>query len=128
MIESTNQQQSWLSYHQLFASFLIKLLKRDYAEQVEPLHVKAAKWFKENNRPRLAIEHAIAGNANELAAQMMDDFALPMLRKAQFNTLADWTNSISSELLNQHINLYLAKTWADLFYKRTLMKILKSRY
>ncbi|MCP4987838.1 MAG: hypothetical protein GY928_17825 [Colwellia sp.] len=121
LIESTNQQQSWLSYHQLFASFLIKLLKRDYAEQVEPLHVKAAKWFKENNRPRLAIEHAIAGNANELAAQMMDDFALPMLRKAQFNTLADWTNSISSELLNQHINLYLAKTWADLFYKRTLL-------
>lgn len=119
--ESNNQQQSWLSYHKLFASFLTKLLQEHYPEQVGSLHLRAANWYKNNNRPRLAIEHAIAGNANELAAQMMDDFALPMLRKAQFNTLADWTNSISSELLNQHINLYLAKTWADLFYKRTLL-------
>ena len=47
-------------YHHLFAELLESRLERLHADEVGPLHLKAAEWLDRNGEPAAAVEHWLA--------------------------------------------------------------------
>ena len=65
-------ESKWYRYHQLFREYLNERLRRDDTEQINRLHLKAAKWLFDNGHVPEAVEHALKGHDLSLAAGIVD--------------------------------------------------------
>jgi LuxR family transcriptional regulator, maltose regulon positive regulatory protein len=69
----------WFRYHALLRSYLGAVSRRRRPGQVETLHAVAASWFLERDRPREALEHALAGGDDELVESILRRRGLHLL-------------------------------------------------
>ena len=66
-------ESKWYRYHQLFREYLYERLRRNFPEQISRLHLIAAKWFCRNGHIPEAVEHALKGQDQRLAARIVDN-------------------------------------------------------
>lgn len=69
----------WFRYHALLRSYLASALERRDAGKAEALHVAAATWYLEQERPAEALEHAVVAKDDELVATVLRDHGLGLL-------------------------------------------------
>lgn len=115
-----DEKRAWFRYHNLFASFLSSRLKRDHPDKLEDLHRKAMGWCEQNGLIEEAVEHALAAQAYEKAADLMGEVSHDLLWvRGQIFTLARWCGQLNLDLLETRPKLMLEYGWA-MFMSGTL--------
>ncbi|HST81203.1 MAG TPA: LuxR C-terminal-related transcriptional regulator [Kineosporiaceae bacterium] len=86
-------------YHHLFADVLRVRLTDESPELARRLHRRASDWYAENGDPSMAIEHALAGDHFERAADLVE-LAMPVARRdRQEITLRRWLELLPEEVM-----------------------------
>ena len=91
-------------YHALFAEFLQQRLRREMPGQVRELHRRAAQYHQRDH-PRQAIEHYLAAEMWEEAAQVIEQAGRPLLRQGMLDTLNSWLQALPSATVEAHPHL-----------------------
>ncbi len=113
-VTSLGDGQRWYRYHHLFADVMNNRLQRFYPDQAPELHIRAAKWFEQNNLFSEAIEHALAGNDYLLAAEIVESQVEDLLKRGSLSTLFNWLNRLPPEIINAHPMLGIGIAWVNL--------------
>ena len=108
----------WFRYHHLFADVMASRLQRISRDQIPELHLRAAKWYLQNNLFTEAIEHAFSGDHYQLAARILESQALSLLKEGSLATLLGWLNKMPSEIVNERPRLGIAAAWVYLLISR----------
>lgn len=107
-------EQRWYRYHHLFAEVMSNRLHRYFPDQVHELHLRAAKWFNQNNLFSEAIEHALATNDHLFAAEIVESQAQDLLHKGSLSTLLGWLNQFPPEIVMRRPRLGIDSAWVYL--------------
>jgi LuxR family maltose regulon positive regulatory protein len=107
-----DDQREWFRYHHLFRDVLKRQLTREVdAETIARLHRCASDWFAKNDLIGEAIQHALAADAPNLAAELIEQHKDEALNKAQWPVLARWLSSLPEEIIQQRVGLLMARLW-----------------
>ncbi len=82
-----DEERQWYRYHHLFADVLLHQLRRTSQHREAELHRRASTWYGEHGFMALAVEHAIAAQAFEQAANLIELVAHRMLGRGELTTL-----------------------------------------
>jgi LuxR family transcriptional regulator, maltose regulon positive regulatory protein len=94
-----DDRRQWYRYHRLFADVLQAHLLDEQPDGVPELHRRASRWYEQNGDESEAIDHALAAEDFERAADLVE-LAIPTLRRDRREaTLRSWLKMIPDELL-----------------------------
>lgn len=105
----------WYRYHHLFADLLRHHLQREQPELVPVLHRRASRWFERAGYADEAVQHALAGDEYERAADLVAQLSQSLVHRGEINTLLAWIGRLPAEWQRQHPQLVLNHAWAQLF-------------
>ena len=95
-----DDKRHWYRYHHLFAEVLFAHLMQEMPDQVPTLHRRASEWYEHNGSAADAIQHALAAEDFERAADLVE-LAWPAMRRSrQEATLLGWLKALPDELLH----------------------------
>jgi LuxR family maltose regulon positive regulatory protein len=93
-----DDHRRWFRYHHLFADVLRARLLDERPDVVRTLHLRASDWFEQNGERPEAIQHALAAEAFDRAADLVE-LAIPALRRdRQEATLRRWLEALPAEI------------------------------
>ena len=93
-----DNQRRWYRYHHLFSDFLRERLRRIRPGLTPELHRTASEWYEQNGLMAEAVEHALAAEAFERAAGLVDRVAEGMLQRGRLTTLAGWVDTLPERI------------------------------
>ena len=102
-----DHQKSWYRYHELFADLLRNRLHQSQGSQVNELHIRASRWYQENGLYIPAIEHALAGQAAEQAAVLLEQAIEMIFISGQLVTILRWLEALPLDVKNRHPILWV---------------------
>lgn len=105
-------------YHSLFGDFLRAQLMQRFPQEVPGLHQCAARWYEAQGRPVPAIKHALRGNDQAFAIQLLLEHAQKLLDSGRFRLLARCLGVLPADLLDTQPRLRVAQAWAHAFTRR----------
>jgi LuxR family maltose regulon positive regulatory protein len=107
-----DDRRQWYRYHHLFADVLRLHLLADQPDQVPGLHRRASEWYEQNGSVADAIHHALAAEAFERAADLIERAMPEMQRSRQEATLLGWFQALPEELFHGRpvLNVHYAGT------------------
>lgn len=108
-----DDQRQWYRYHHLFADLLRSRLGERGRAQVEQLHRQAALWHRQNGSTAESLEHSIAAQAWDEAAELIQELADVMWRRGEILQVAGWIAQLPQPLVRQ--KPYLCLTQARIF-------------
>ncbi len=103
-------ERRWYRYHHLFADMLRHLLERQAPASVSSLHEKASSWFERQGHYSEAIHHALEGQHDARAADLIAA-AAPTLGRGEIATLLGWLSALPAFRLDQRPDLLLLMAW-----------------
>jgi LuxR family maltose regulon positive regulatory protein len=105
-----DSDRHWYRYHHLFRDLLQQGLRWVYPDRIRVLHRRACTWYARNGRLALAVEHALAAEDFERAADLIEQAAEQILMRSEFATLLNWLGALPDTLLNSRplLCIYLA--------------------
>ncbi|MBC8504054.1 MAG: AAA family ATPase [Anaerolineales bacterium] len=109
-----DDERCWFRYHRLFADVMANRLGRVYPDKISDLHLQAAGWFRENNLPAEAIEHALAGGDYPFAAQVVESQAMELLKAGSLGTLLGWLDKFPAEIIASRPEMGVTAAWVYL--------------
>lgn len=112
-----DEERRWYRYHPLFRDFLYHQLYRSSPDIVYELHRRASIWFEQNKLEARAIDHAIAGQDFERAAQLIERIALTMLMQNKVAALLKWLEVLPGEQVHSRPRLCVYYAWVLVFNK-----------
>ena len=107
-------ESRWYRYHHLFADVMTNRLQRLFPDQFLELHLRAARWFEENGLFAEAVEHALAGNNYPMAAEIIENQAMDLLKLGNLSTLMGWLTKLPPELIEARPRLGVGFAWVYL--------------
>lgn len=78
------EEDRWYRYHDMFAEFLLDILRDREPGQEATLHLHASNWFREHDLLGEAVEHAVRSGQQNFAAQLLDETVPDLLGKGEF--------------------------------------------
>lgn len=108
-----NAERTLFRYHHLFADLLRTLLAQRHPEELVGLHRRAAARLTERALPADAVHHALAAGDNELAAALVEDCCMPLIRQSHLTRVRDWLSRLPDTVIERHTRLLLAKVWIE---------------
>jgi LuxR family maltose regulon positive regulatory protein len=102
-----DNQRRWYRYHHLFSDFLRERLRRVRPDLTPELHRTASGWYEQNGLMAEAVEHALAAEAFERAAGLVDRAAEGMLRQGRLSTLVGWMDALPQRIAQVRPRPYL---------------------
>jgi LuxR family maltose regulon positive regulatory protein len=109
-----DQDRSWYRYHRLFAELLRGQLRKSHPAILPTLHRRASEWYERNQFPIQAVNHALAANDFERAAQLVERYALDVLDRGEEITLVGWLDALPDALVR-------ARPWLCVFHAWMLL-------
>jgi LuxR family maltose regulon positive regulatory protein len=104
-------ERTWYRYHHLFADLLKQRLQaRDKAVIID-LHNKASEWFKNNDMPLSAIEHAIETGNFEKSIQFLGEIVETMWKNGQHTAIMKYGDLLPDELIKKNADFCLYYSW-----------------
>lgn len=95
-------------YHHLFSQFLRQYLVLKNKERYLEQHRRAAQWYAGQNSFVEAVDHALATEDLDHAADLIQEKAyVPLMSRRAFMTLVNWLPRFSTEALARHPRLWL---------------------
>ncbi len=67
-----DNERGWYRYHHLFGDALRNTLNSDHPNMIPMLHRRASNWYAERDQIQHAISHALAGQDNDRAADLIE--------------------------------------------------------
>lgn len=107
-------ERGWYRYHHLFADLLKQILHRTSPDMMPDLHMRASKWYEQNNHLPDAIRHALDAHEFERAADLAEVAWEPMNLKYQAVAWLRWVKAIPVELVRSRPVLSVGCGWASL--------------
>ncbi len=109
-----DETRQWYRYHHLFADFLRARAMEDQPHQIRALHGRASQWYEQNDLPADAIYHALAAEAIERAANLLELAWPAMEGDLQSISWLGWVKQLPDELLRARPVLSVDYVWAIL--------------
>ncbi|MCK1394375.1 LuxR C-terminal-related transcriptional regulator [Bradyrhizobium sp. 1] len=81
-------------YHSMFGEFLRTQLKQHHPDEAPALHRAAAKWYLEQDRPVVAIEHRLAAGESDELLPLLARHAETLLNQGRVRLLARWLDPL----------------------------------
>ncbi|GCF06550.1 LuxR C-terminal-related transcriptional regulator [Dictyobacter arantiisoli] len=95
-----DSQQAWYRYDQLFRDLLCYRLNQKYPELKAELHHNAGNWYEEHGMISDAIKHAIAAEAMQHAAQLIEQHAWTFIQQGDGLLLLSWLRRLPEQIFN----------------------------
>jgi len=102
----------WYHYDPLFADLLRHRLQQSYPEQVSRLHVSASEWYAQAGRAGPAVRHALAAQAFDRAAALVEQVAPTMIQRGELSALLHWLDRLPATEVQTRPLLALYHCWA----------------
>lgn len=99
---SLDEDECWYRYHHLFSEHLLKRLHETAAADEPLLRKRASNWFNRNGYIEEAIEHSLAAEDFDVAAQLLDDAWEGMQNSARYWVYFRMTEGVPSQILDRH--------------------------
>jgi LuxR family maltose regulon positive regulatory protein len=107
----------WFRYHHLFQELLVGELQRLRGpDQVAALHLRASQWLEGESLIDEAIQHALAADNVERAAELVVRHRHEALNESRWYVLDKWLALVSTGTVQQHAELLMARAWIALNY------------
>ncbi|MBL7202287.1 MAG: tetratricopeptide repeat protein [Anaerolineae bacterium] len=113
-----DNERQWYRYHRLFVDLLRKRLHQVCGNLVPALHRRASEWCEQNGWTAEAIEHALAAQDLERAAELIEGAAEPTLMHSEVATLLRWLEALPEGLIRRRPSLSLYRALALLLSGR----------
>jgi LuxR family maltose regulon positive regulatory protein len=101
----------WYRYHHLFAEVLQSRLQQTQPDLALALHHRASEWHEQAGQLAKAINHALAAQAFERAATLVEQIALAMIFHSEFARLLIWLETLPEEEIRARPSLRLYHVW-----------------
>ena len=109
-IIALDTEGKWFRYHQLFREYLLERLHRHDIQAHIPLHLKAAQWYFDNDYVSEAVEHALRGRHDRLAAGMVDNLGgWRLIYQDRLDWIMDVLDRLTKPIIEEFPRLFLAK-------------------
>ena len=109
-----DDQRQWYRYHQLFADALRSRLGAHDPDRLRLLHRRAAGWYAEQGLLADAIPHAIAGDDDEQAADLVELLLPELTRHREDRALRDLVRAVPQGVARRRPLLATALAWTRL--------------
>jgi LuxR family maltose regulon positive regulatory protein len=119
-IVSLDDERGWYRYHRLFSDLLRRRLGQSSPELLPELHRRASLWHEEQGLMAEAIDHALAAEAYERAARLIEGAAEATLMRSELATLLRWVEGLPDESVRTRPLLCVYHAWALLFSGHSL--------
>jgi LuxR family maltose regulon positive regulatory protein len=96
-ITPLDDQHHWYRYHPLFADLLRHRLQQTYPAQVAPLHLSASHWYEQAGLMGPAVRHALAAQAFDRAAMLVEQVAPAMIERSELAGLLSWLDTLPAD-------------------------------
>ncbi|MGA8465853.1 MAG: LuxR C-terminal-related transcriptional regulator, partial [Trebonia sp.] len=90
LLVSLDRRGYWYRYHHLFRDMLLAELERLEPGLLPVLRRRAAHWCQANGRPEEALVYAMAAGDVDMAAELVQELAVPARRQGRVTTLMRW--------------------------------------
>jgi len=90
-----DDERRWYRYHRLFADLLRQRLQRTHADLIPVLHSRASAWYEQHDLLSEAIDHALAAEDTEGAAELIECAAEGHMLRSEIGTLLAWIQKLS---------------------------------
>jgi LuxR family maltose regulon positive regulatory protein len=108
-LTSLGGEYRWYRYHHLFAFVMTNRLQRFFPEQIPELHLRAAKWFQQNDLILDAIEHALMGKNYSFAVEMAESFSFSLLKEGHISTLMRLLGKFPEDVIRKSSRLMIVR-------------------
>jgi LuxR family transcriptional regulator, maltose regulon positive regulatory protein len=92
-------RRRWYRYHHLFADVLRARLLDEQPDQVRHLHRRASDWYEQHGERAVAIDHALAAEDFDRAADLVELAVPATARVRQDATLRRWLEALPDALI-----------------------------
>ena len=110
-----DDERRWYRFHSLFARFLRHQLDRQGQVQKSELHRAAYRWYAASGEAIEAAKQALLAGDTDYAAQQVEICALELAKNGMTTTVAEWSERLPQEVLDQHPELQLGFTYSLIF-------------
>jgi LuxR family maltose regulon positive regulatory protein len=107
-----DQTHTWYRYHRLFSELLRQRLRSSDALPENKLHQLASQWFAIQGLIPEAIHHALEASNWDLAADLINNITVQMLRSGELMTLIGWLKALPDEVIFSRPELCQNYGWA----------------
>lgn len=111
-LQPLDAEQQWFRYHHLFASFLLQRLQRERPDLARELHLRAARWYEQQQMAADAVNQALSGGDTELAARIVESHAPRLVENSRMSTLLSLIAKVPSGALATRPKLQIDIAWA----------------
>jgi LuxR family maltose regulon positive regulatory protein len=118
-ITPLDDQRQWYRYHHLFAGLLRHRLQQTYPDQVAELHLSASEWYKQAGLTGPAVRHALAAQAFDRAATLVEQVAPTMIEHSDLARLLTWLEALPEEEVQARPRLCIYYVWSLFFSGHT---------
>ncbi|MEZ4833031.1 MAG: hypothetical protein R2873_13765 [Caldilineaceae bacterium] len=105
----------WYRYHHLFADLLRRRLPQQPGLDVADLHRRAARWYVEHGSAGEAIQHFLAAEDVEAAADLVQAEGEGMLFRGEIQKLRVWVSALPRSVFVTRPLLSLGTCWIHYF-------------
>ncbi len=118
-----DDERRWYRYHRLFADLLRQRLHQTAPAQIPALHQRAAAWFEANGFVEEAIGHALRADADNKAADLIEQHAETMLMRSELVTVKGWLTVLPETELAKRPSLSLYAAWILIMEGRSQIEV-----
>lgn len=98
----------------LLRAHLVADLRRRHPEIVAALHVRAARWFTEQDMAAAAVDHAVVSDSETVLAEVLRRHGLLLLAAGEHNRIREASAKLRSDVLDTDPTLALLAAMANL--------------
>ncbi len=118
-----DNERRWYRYHRLFADLLHSRLHRTQPKLAPILHRRASSWYEEHGLVAAAIDHALAAEDVERAADLIEQNAEETLMQGEAATFLRWVAALPDDRIRARPSLGVLHAWMLLLSGQSLEAI-----
>ena len=107
-----DDERRWYRYHRLFSDLLRKRLRQTHIGLVPVLHRRASQWHEAQGAMASAIDHALAAEDFERAADLIEGSVEAIFMRSEVATFVRWMERLPDEWARTRPTLCFYHAWA----------------
>jgi LuxR family maltose regulon positive regulatory protein len=111
-----DDERRWYRYHHLFVDVLRGMLQStSQPDRIAGLHGRASEWYGQHGFVAEAVHHALLAGNHVRAAEIVEENAWSMVRRAELTILKGWIEALPSDSVSARPWLRIYYAWALFF-------------
>lgn len=106
-----DDRRQWYRYHHLFAEVLRARARQELPGRIPELHRLASEWYEQNDLTEDSVQHALAAEDFERAANLIEAVLPQMRRTRQDGMMLAWLTALPDEVVRTRPLLSVFYAW-----------------